>query len=632
MRAMSDSQEKDSLSDEDYLITRARQAWKAGKTQEAKTWMLTARSIFPDNFGIQMEAYVSEKEGGNVKESAKYFQKLFEKFPKEEKLLSEIQVVMEVLKKPNPDGESLEGFYLEMFEELPDDTKKKLIVCAAEAAKDSFEYSKLMIVLMKKFSSEIAHYGEKLIESINNAETKEFGSSPDPLNQYRTILVTEVLPTVLKADKLKINSQLVLSNLQKAQEFVLASSLKKGGRGDSPWALLYNIVHCVGRQLGWPALPAVAPDSTTIPVEQYLSILSSTQKFQVLAVVVLHTVTEYTALCQETNSVMVEAWVTHEPSLQEREKSKRRKTQEDPGASLPVLTVSGSGQNSVVTTMFQHAVSAWSLVTQHPSLHKELTSLISQLGVSLPTEHIFQDFQMDFSLYQGSAREALTLLRSDSSNSRPAWRQLKLSTLHFMMGDVRSAAQSLISSITSLQSSRQEADPAEVSEASAGLTLPTSRPRHCRLIPLSKSSVLTYCCHLLISTLQEKALLPGAGGDQAMGHCITLLQYNWPHTRELFYHLLNRVKRQEGLTYPLFCKYVINIEVLEEIMFLGGSVPMDILPGGGARLGTRGANRGEREDFKAAMRRQAARSHEPIERVIVEFLTTETNLILQTTA
>ena len=381
----------------------------------------------------------------------------------------------------------------------------------------------------------------------------------------------------------------------------------------------------------------MAPDSTTIPVEQYLSILSSTQMFQVLAVVVLHTVTEYTALCQETNTVMVEAWVTHEPSLQEREKSKRRKTQEDPGASLPVLTVSGSGQSSAVTRMFQHAVTAWSLVTQYSNLHTQLNSLVSQLSVSLPTEHIFHDFQIDYWLYQGNAREAVTLVREDSSsNSRPSWRHLKLSTLHFMMGDVRSAAQSLISTITSLQSPRQEADPAEVSEASAGLTVPTSKPRHCRLIPLTKSSVLTYCCHLLISTLQEKALLPGAGGDQAMGHVIVLLQYNWPHTRELFYHLLNRVKRQEGLTYPLFCKYVINIEVLQEIMFLageqGGSVPMDILPGGGARLGTRGANRGEREDFKNAMRRQAARSHEPIEKVIVEFLTTETNLILQTTA
>ena len=51
----------------------------------------------------------------------------------------------------------------------------------------------------------------------------------------------------------------------------------------------------------------------------------------------------------------------------------------------------------------------------------------------------------------------------------------------------------------------------------------------------------------------------------------------------------------------------------------GGNLTMEILRGssytgaGGARPGTRGANRGEREEFKSAMRRQAARSHESVE-------------------
>ena len=54
---------------------------------------------------------------------------------------------------------------------------------------------------------------------------------------------------------------------------------------------------------------------------------------------------------------------------------------------------------------------------------------------------------------------------------------------------------------------------------------------------------------------------------------------------------------------------------------------MNILPGSwagvaGARPGTRGANRGanrgkrEREEFRSAMRKQAARSHENIEEII----------------
>ena len=175
------------------------------------------------------------------------------------------------------------------------------------------------------------------------------------------------------------------------------------------------------------------------------------------------------------------------------------------------------------------------------------------------------------------------------------------------------------------------------------LTIPTSRQRHCRFIPLTRSAVLSYCCKLLTCLLQERALQPGVQGDMAMGHTITIMQYNWPDNRELFYHLLNRVRGREGFSYPLFCQYVINIEILEEVMFLaneqGGGLVMDIVPGGSGgtsggsgRVGTRGANRGEKEEFRNAMRKQAARSHESIDRIIVEFLTNHIDLILQTLA
>ena len=58
---------------------------------------------------------------------------------------------------------------------------------------------------------------------------------------------------------------------------------------------------------------------------------------------------------------------------------------------------------------------------------------------------------------------------------------------------------------------------------------------------------------------------------------MVLLKYNrvdCTDNRELFYHLLNMVRGagrcKEDFTYPLFCKYVINIniEMLKEIMFL----------------------------------------------------------------
>ena len=58
---------------------------------------------------------------------------------------------------------------------------------------------------------------------------------------------------------------------------------------------------------------------------------------------------------------------------------------------------------------------------------------------------------------------------------------------------------------------------------------------------------------------------------------MVLLQYNrvdCTDNRELFYHVFNMVRGagrgKKGFTYPLFCNYVINIniEMLKEIIFL----------------------------------------------------------------
>ena len=273
---------------------------------------------------------------------------------------------MEVLRRKNPDQECVEGegkFYVDMFENISNDVKKKMIICAADKADDPLDYCKLMIVFIKMFNQEIENYGEKLIETVNEAEIKLLGSNPDPLNQYRTILVTEILPTVLNFDRVRINSKLLLNNLYKAQEYILGCSLRRTSGGS--WSILYNIVHCVAKILGWPPIPHVSVEATCIPVDTYLSILASspTQMFHVTTCLVLHTVSEYMLASQDM--IMVEAWVTHDSNLQERDKLKRRKTQDDPSASLPVLSgqVGSSGGDCSLVTLFQQAVTSWALIT-----------------------------------------------------------------------------------------------------------------------------------------------------------------------------------------------------------------------------------------------------------------------------
>ncbi len=84
------------ISDEEYLVLRAKETDK--NPYRSKAWTLTARTLFPQNFGVQVrtggfnlrsfriianfgsifqfEAYLIEKSNGNAKEAAKIFSEL----------------------------------------------------------------------------------------------------------------------------------------------------------------------------------------------------------------------------------------------------------------------------------------------------------------------------------------------------------------------------------------------------------------------------------------------------------------------------------------------------------------------------------------------------------------------------
>ena len=634
------------------MVARAREAGAQGDEWSAKTWMLTAKNLFPDNFGIQFEAYTTEKESGNAKDSAAFFQDLFNKFPTEQRIVTEIAAVMEVLNRNNEDeGEDREPeskFYADMFEHIGEGVQKKMILQAAENAKDPLEHCRLMLILLRRFPDRIPQHGERLVESINSAERHELANSPSPLNMFRRMLVVDVLPTVLKADGIKLNTKLVQRNLYKTQEFVVAYVNRRGSntsgievRGD-PWQLLYTVLLGVGRALGWPESP---PPSPVPGVEEFLASMGALcragpppespqgqQLFHSTSSCCLHAVFQYAGLLRDKEVLLVEAFVTHDTS---DTALKRRKLAEDASSALPLVThgTSATMDDSLIHA-FQVACTAWQLVTSSSALESRFQNLVVQLSASAGPLNLVTQFSADYYLLSGKLREALADVRqlvSRASEPEP-WHGLKLATVYHCLGDRRMAAQSLAECIC--LASQLAGGEGTV----GGLTWPTAKSRHLRFLPLTRGGLISYCCRLVTAILQEKALQHNAGGDLAMGHILVVLQYNWPDQRELFNMMMHRVKKKESFSYPLFAQYVVNIEILEEIMYLstveGGGVALDLFPGGGAGLGgarpgTRGANRGEKEDFRQTMRRQAARSQEPIDRIIVDFFAGHSDLILQ---
>jgi integrator complex subunit 10 len=83
-------------------------------------------------------------------------------------------------------------------------------------------------------------------------------------------------------------------------------------------------------------------------------------------------------------------------------------------------------------------------------------------------------------------------------------------------------------------------------------------------------------------------VLGGAVGESALGHCLVLLQLDWPQEQDLATLLLEQVKSSGRFSYPPFARYIVNVDLLEEFMYLaseqGGRVVLDVLPAASSQL------------------------------------------------
>ena len=173
------------------------------------------------------------------------------------------------------------------------------------------------------------------------------------------------------------------------------------------------------------------------------------------------------------------------------------------------------------------------------------------------------------------------------------------------------------------------------------LTYPTYRSRHIHFLDFNRQSLIAYAVKLIALSLKEKAF---GKNDMAIGHILTLLQYSYPGDEEDFIQmLLDKVKRSENFTYPLFMNHIIHIDFLEMFsnIMMESNVTLDIAatytgapaasstPAGSRRLGTRGANRGEKNEIRTALKKQVSRAFDNIDEVILDFVSKNHDSLMQ---
>lgn len=143
--------------DENYFIKRAKLA-EENDPYAAKAWILTAKSLSPNNFEVQFEVYKQEKADKNYAEAAKSFSYImltFQKQPPE--LRHEIIELTTALRTPEPTStKKEENFYVEMFQHISYDVQNRILLSLKRDSDNSLDYCQFVLLLMKKFP-QMAH-------------------------------------------------------------------------------------------------------------------------------------------------------------------------------------------------------------------------------------------------------------------------------------------------------------------------------------------------------------------------------------------------------------------------------------------------------------------------------------------
>ncbi|XP_011708303.1 PREDICTED: integrator complex subunit 10 [Wasmannia auropunctata] len=608
------------LSKEDYLIMRAKNALP-NDIYAAKSWLITARSLFPHSAKVQFEAYRIEKLSKNVKEAAKCFSEIFQNFPDDRDIWKEIETVTTCLRLEQCDSEA--EFLCQMFQHIPQDLQHRLLLMTADHSEDTMEHCKLLLLLLSKFPQTIATHGPRLVETLLTAEKHSHPGRA--VNGFRRLLACEALP-LLGGAAVELMPRLSLRLLCKAVEFYLAYIQQpQDTQIQNPWDRLFQIVELIGKKLGWELSSLFAMpwsrETYSDRLQQYAIAHSAglcdepivRQLLMCTIVVLLRILNEHNVLInnEETAYCLVEAFGDGVYSSAES-KLKKRKRDDSAG----VIVTSDSDYNGSGLAL---AVKLWDLLHSSDYLQREITKLNQQLRL----DNWLNLFLTDLAMYKGLHHEVMARLSEGGNLSA----NLRSASTCFFLKDYKGMLEYIVLVTNSL--------PTTLGKISHNLTVPSMR--HLHYLTLARFPILQYCCRLLLLAIKENFSLPGNIGDLAIGHALVLMQIDWPQEASILTIITERILNRGSFIYPLFQPYVICVDILEELTYLwtehGGGVSLDITTGTGViqnrRITTRGADKGVREELKQTMRRQAARDGiEPLDELLQKFIINEQGAIL----
>ncbi|CAH1796268.1 unnamed protein product, partial [Owenia fusiformis] len=539
---MEDVEMKNEENTETWLVNRARQCLTTDP-YASKAWLLTARTLFPKNFSIQFEAYGIAKAEQDTKEAARLLEEMFTEFPDKEKLACELQSISNAVQCKTQENQFLKG----VFENIPPEMQSKMLLKIGEQNKDIIEQARLMVLVLNTFPHLIQQHGLKLVDSL--LFTEKHAHLHSSINCYRKYLVCDIMPIILRYQKLDAPVKHIQKWLQKSIEFYIsyiaqppskdintpmlkspdlmsptktsfaAGSFKKLGiipgltESESviatPWNSLFELLELFGQKLGWNIGNLYRLKSREAQWQHLVAMQQRGDTKETvycgsvlfLECLILHASRVESDQFAATSSgpglhpplVLVETCSRNTSSTSSEPKSKKMKL--DAGASIHISkTVPASLE---VVQNFTTAFRCWQLLHSKESLEKELTKLLHYWkSENWPW---LSNFETDCHLYQGEYREAIAKLeniKKSNANFSVLRADLQLASCYYCMGTYSKACEMLLNVIESLPhvtDSNQSQE--EISPGSS---------HQLQLLSCTESDILPYCIKLIINCLKLK--------------------------------------------------------------------------------------------------------------------------------
>ncbi|CAN8013736.1 unnamed protein product [Ixodes persulcatus] len=606
---------KESETDEEYLISMARNCQKHDP-YFTKSWILTAKTLFPDNFGIQYEAYCLAKDNSNIKEASSYLEDMFRKFLTEHRLWEEVYKIANALRADSLDAE---GVFLRGLSEMPfSDTNRKAFTCSlalhmwivfsrsiAGSPSSFSRTSSFAIPTMRRsrrsssVNSPYWHFLACSLAAVKNS-VKVSPSCLILLNLYLSYARFVFGVKCSLNFRFTASTSFFSSSVSENVLYMLSASGPITVIKFATWtSAIYGCsildVSKVLQSLSVLCLPGIIWDSFTLQV------------FYCTIVLFLHALYNYgrhinpswfpgakSFHLPEVQCILLEGarW-TNVPTDQPKHK-KRKLDADGKDMEPPTLTVSKCIPTEaavVLTQSFLTAIRCWSILQ---FLKKGKSLYLSRLSQQIRMEEWpwFQSFLVESLIYQDLHKEAIAKLYQAAEVTKDPTVKIKvnlqLASCFHSLGEFSAACSKLLDVVCSLPETSVAAPPA-ASAYHPAEALHRKSDRKLVFACYDRGEILRFCMKSLITCFKEKVLMQFTKDDLALGHLIVMTQYDWPEEEQLFLKLLEIIKKQGSFCYGLFFNYIINADMLEEFMYIttsnGGGVTLDLLPTSTSQVG-----------------------------------------------